>query len=78
MPDIFKGLYPVIDKPEYAITLIDWQKENSLDLFAQIHAGIRYFEQDGVPPTPWTRSANAKGPSCASYLFLLMGQRLVQ
>ena len=61
LPDIFKGLYPVIDKPEYVITLIDWQKENSLDLFAQIHAGIRYFEQDGVPPTP-THTADAKDP----------------
>ena len=60
-PDIFKGLYPVIDEPEYAITLIDWQKVNSLNLFAQIHAGIRYFDQDGVPPTP-TRTANANDP----------------
>ena len=37
---------------EHTLTLIDWQKENSLDLFAQIHAGIRYFDQDGVPPRP--------------------------
>ena len=53
---------PFIDEPEnYTLTLIDWQKENSLDLFAQIHAGIRYFDQDGVPPTP-TRTANANDP----------------
>ena len=30
-------------------------------MFAQIHAGIRYFEQDGVPPTP-TRTADAEDP----------------
>ena len=53
---------PFIDEPEnYTLTLIDWQKENSLDLFAQIHAGIRYFDQDGVPPTP-ARTANANDP----------------
>ena len=47
------GIKPYIDQPEkYTITLIDWQKEDSLDLFAQIHAGIRYFDQDRVPPTP--------------------------
>ena len=40
----------LIDRPENVITLLDWQKENSLDLFAQIHAGIRYFDQDGEPP----------------------------
>ena len=52
----------ITDEPEkYTLTLIDWQKENSLDLFAQIHAGIRYFEQDGVPPTP-TSTADTKDP----------------
>ena len=51
-----------VDEPEnYTLTLIDWQKENSLDLFAQIHAGIRFFDQDGVPPTP-AHTANANDP----------------
>ena len=59
LPEFYFG--PFNDQPEsHTLTLIDWQKENSLDLFAQIHAGIRYFEQDGVPPTP--RTANANDP----------------
>ena len=51
IPDV--GDY--IDEPDnYTITLLDWQKASSIDLFAQIHAGIRFFnkEEPPVPPSP--------------------------
>ena len=31
-------------------------------MFAQIHAGIRYFDQDGVPPSTPTRTDNTNDP----------------
>ena len=35
------------DSPEqHTLTLLDWQKSSSLDLFTQIHSGIRYFDID--------------------------------
>ena len=35
------------DNPkEHTLTLLDWQKSSSLDLFTQIHSGIRYFDID--------------------------------
>ena len=57
----------LLDLPkEHTITLIDWQRENSLDLFAQIHAGIRFFEQDGVPPTPEANTEDPRVPRTCS------------
>ena len=36
-----------IDNPgDHTLTLLDWQKSSSLDLFTQIHSGIRYFNID--------------------------------
>ena len=35
------------DNPEdHTLTLLDWQRSSSLDLFTQIHSGIRYFDID--------------------------------
>ena len=35
----------IIDLPgEHTLTLLDWQKANSIDLFTQIHSSIRYFD----------------------------------
>ena len=35
------------DNPEqHTLTLLDWQKSSSLDLFTQIHSSIRYFNID--------------------------------
>ena len=51
-PDILKD---VNDLPQnHTLTLLDWQKTSSIDLFAQIHAGIRFFNQEEppVPPAP--------------------------
>ena len=31
------------------ITLLDWQPKNSLELFTQLHSGIRFFDQFTVP-----------------------------
>ena len=36
-----------VDNPrEHTLTLLDWQKSSSLDLFTQIHSTIRYFDID--------------------------------
>ena len=51
-PNILEG---VNDQPQsHTLTLLDWQKTSSIDLFAQIHAGIRFFNQEEppVPPAP--------------------------
>ncbi|XP_019856870.1 PREDICTED: laccase-2-like [Amphimedon queenslandica] len=35
------------DNPaQHTLTLLDWQRSSSLDLFTQIHSGIRYFSID--------------------------------
>ena len=43
------------DLPEkHTVTFLDWQREESLDLFAKVHSKIRYFPTDGpvdVVPT---------------------------
>ena len=37
------------DSPEqHTLTLLDWQRSSSLDLFTQIRSGIRYFKVDSV------------------------------
>ena len=36
-----------VDSPEnHTLTLLDWQRSSSLDLFTQIHSSIRYFNID--------------------------------
>ena len=36
-----------VDNPrDHTLTLLDWQRSSSLDLFTQIHSGIRYFNID--------------------------------
>ena len=39
---------------EHTLSLLDWQKSNSIDLFTQIHSSIRYFDVD--------RAANLTSP----------------
>ena len=46
---------PFQDLPHlHTLTLIDWQANNSLELFTQIHGGIRFFNRNTppLPPTP--------------------------
>ena len=39
------GINDIIDMPDnHTLTFLDWQKKNSLELFTQIHSGIRYFD----------------------------------
>ena len=41
---------PFIDSPEeHTMTLLDWQQRSSIDLFTQIHSGIRYFTEFTPP-----------------------------
>ena len=43
-----------IDAPQsHTITLLDWQHKNSLELFTQLHSGIRFYDQFTAPsPDP--------------------------
>ena len=51
--EIPDGLPNFEDVPgDHTLTLLDWQRESSLDLFVQIHSSLRYFvglEVDQVP-----------------------------
>ena len=39
-----------VDTPkEHTLLLLDWQEKNSIDLFTQIHSGIRFFDNTRVP-----------------------------
>ena len=39
------GITSYDDNPDqHTLTLLDWQRSSSLDLFTQIHSGIRYFD----------------------------------
>ena len=57
--------YQFQDLPEqHTLTLLDWQKENSIDLFTQIHSGIRFFDEDKVPvdsTQPMSRTYSVDG-----------------
>ena len=43
-----EGMF-VDDPTQHAMTLIDWQLKDSLELFTQIHGGIRFFNETRVP-----------------------------
>ena len=44
------GVSDFKDLPEsHTLSLLDWQKENSIDLFTQIHSSIRYFDENEPP-----------------------------
>ena len=62
------------DSPDkHTLTLLDWQKSSSLDLFTQIHSGIRYFEVDDasklntMSPTKRTYSSDGAEVGPVSY-----------
>ena len=39
---------------QHTLTLIDWQASNSIELFSQIHGGIRFFNRNTPPTSPTT------------------------
>ena len=42
-----------IDLPEeHTLSLLDWQRESSLDLFVQIHSSLGYYEDTAVDEVP--------------------------
>ena len=48
------------DNPaQHTLTLIDWQKSSSLDLFTQIHSSIRYFDIDKASELQGNRAAGS-------------------
>ena len=65
---------------EHTLTLLDWQKENSIDLFTQIHSSIRFFNEDKAPDastkiTPRTYSADGAEVGPVSYWSGLINGR---
>ena len=62
------------DSPDkHTLTLLDWQRSSSLDLFTQIHSTIRYFEVDDasklntMSPTKQTNSSDGAEVGPVSY-----------
>ena len=61
------------DMPEsHTLSLLDWQKENSIDLFTQIHSSIRFFDENEPPndetiPIPRTYSVDGAEVGPVSY-----------
>ena len=46
----------VYDLPQsHTFTLLDWQREDSLDLFVQIHSSLRFHLNDRIDQVPTTR-----------------------
>ena len=52
------GLPDFEDNPgNHTLTLLDWQREASLDLFVQIHSSLGYFEGTQVDQVPTNDNA---------------------
>ena len=59
------GLPDFIDDPaRHAITLLDWQRESSLDLFVQIHSSLGYYPSTAVDQVP-VRGEVRYSPTCS-------------
>ena len=59
------GLRRFTDEPaKHTITLLDWQRESSLDLFVQIHSSLGYFEDTAVDQVP-TRENKRYNSTCS-------------
>ena len=58
---------PFQDLPHlHTLTLIDWQANNSLELFTQIHGGIRFFNRNTPPLPPTTDNPDPRAPRTCS------------
>ena len=54
------------DNPgDHTLTLLDWQRESSLDLFVQIHSSLGYFEGTAVDQVP-TQRDNVYNNTCSA------------
>ena len=61
-----KGLPDFEDDPgRHAITLLDWQRESSLDLFIQIHSSLGYYQEIAIDQVP-TRGAVRYVSTCSA------------
>ena len=75
------GVSDFKDLPEsHTLSLLDWQKENSIDLFTQIHSSIRYFNKNEPPNdetnvTPRTLSVDGAEVGPVSYWSGLINGR---
>ena len=59
------GLPHFEDDPlRHAITLLDWQRESSLDLFVQIHSSLGYYPSIAVDQVP-VRGEVRYSPTCS-------------
>ena len=60
------GLPAFEDIPgNHTLTLLDWQRETSLDLFVKIHSSLGYFENVNVDQVPTTANSLYK-PTCSA------------
>ena len=58
---------PFQDLPNmHTLTLIDWQANNSLELFTQIHGGVRFFNRNTPPLPPTTANPDPRAPRTCS------------
>ena len=49
LTEAYRGYGQFQDRPgEHTLSLLDWQRESSLDLFVQIHSSLGYFEDTAV------------------------------
>ena len=57
LTDAFQGYGTFEDLPgEHTLSLLDWQRESSLDLFVQIHSSLGYYEDTAVDEVPKRRN----------------------
>ena len=49
LAEVVKKVNAFQDKPEHTLTFLDWQDENSIDLFTLIHSSVRFFGEPSAP-----------------------------
>ena len=57
LTDACRGYGTFEDRPErHTLSLLDWQRESSLDLFVQIHSSLGYYEDTDIDELPTRRN----------------------
>ncbi|XP_028402557.1 laccase-2-like [Dendronephthya gigantea] len=58
LTEAYSGYGSFQDLPgQHTLSLMDWQRESSLDLFVQIHSSLGYFEDTAVDEVPTRRNS---------------------
>lgn len=57
MADLHEDIGEVIDRPEeHTMTLVDWQREASTDLFVKIHSSLKFYPDQAIGTVPTTEN----------------------